>query len=98
MKKEMKKDFYKSKLQNDMYRQIFTPDEQNYLVSIPPNFYGCKVEVIVFQTNEDIIQPKVKPRSNWAIAAKQMHQTGDDHLLMPTLSKNENLDWWTWEG
>jgi len=81
-----------------MYRQIFIPDEQNYLVSIPPDLYGCEVEVIVFPTNETTTLSRVKPRSNWANAAKQMHQACDDVLLMPAVSNNENLDWWTWEG
>jgi len=86
------------KIHNDMYRQIFIPDEQNYLVSIPPDLYGCEVEVIVFPTNETTTLSRVKPRNNWANAAKQMHQIGDDVLLMPAVSSNENLDWWTWEG
>jgi len=80
-----------------MYRHIFTPNEQNYLVSIPPNLYGCEVEVIVFPTNETSML-KAKPRYNWANAAKQMHQFGDDMLLIPAVSNKENLDWWTWEG
>jgi len=81
-----------------MYRQIFIPNEHNYLVSIPPNFYGNEVEVIVFQTNETVMQSRIKPRNNWANAAKQMHQLGDDTLLMPAIANNENFDWWTWEG
>ena len=81
-----------------MYRQIFTPNEQNYLVSIPPNLYGYEVEVIVFPTNKTITLSGVKPRTNWANAAKQMHQVGDDMLFMPVISNNENIDWWTWEG
>jgi len=78
-------------MHNDMYRQILIPNEQNYLVSIPSYLYGREVEVIVSPMNE------IKPRNNWAKAAKQMHQLGDDVLLMPTESNNENLDWWTWE-
>jgi len=81
-----------------MYRQVFIPDEQNYLVSIPRYLYGCEVEVVVSPTNEVTPLSKVKPRNNWANAAKQMHQTGDDILLMPIISNDENLDWWTWEG
>jgi len=80
-----------------MYRQIFIPNEQNYLISIPPYLYGCEVEVTVSPTNEAVMPSKIKPRSNWANAAKQMHQVGDDILLMPTVSTKENLDWWTWD-
>ena len=80
-----------------MYRQIFIPDEQNYLVSIPRHLYGCEVEVIVTPTNEEMMSSKIKPRNNWAKAAKQMHQMGDDILQIPSVSTNEILDWWTWE-
>jgi len=80
-----------------MYRQVLIPDEQNYLVSIPSYLYGCEVEVIVSPMNETVMPSKVKTRNNWAKAAEQMHQDGDDVLLMPIISNNENLDWWTWE-
>jgi antitoxin MazE len=73
------------------------PNEQNYLVSIPSYFYGCKVEVIVSPMDEIIMPPKIKSRNNWEKAAKQMHQVGDDILLLSNVSNNENLDWWTWE-
>jgi len=80
-----------------MYRQIFIPDEQNYLVSIPSYLYGCEVEVVVSPISEPMMPSKVEPRNNWAKAAKQMHLAGDDILLMPAVSNNEKLDWWTWE-
>ena len=80
-----------------MYRQVLIPDEQNYLVSIPSYLYGCEVEVIVSPMNETVMPSKIKTRNNWAKAAEQMHQDGDDVLLMPIISNNENLDWWTWE-
>ena len=74
-----------------MYRQIFIPNEQNYLIPIPSDWYGREVEVIAFLTNNT-----VKPRYNWAKAAKQMHSAGDDTLLMSSVPNNENIDWWTW--
>jgi len=80
-----------------MYRQVLIPDEQNYLIPIPSYLYGCEVEVIVSPMNEIITPSKISPRNNWAKAAKQMHQFGDDVLLMPMVSNNEKLDWWTWE-
>ena len=80
-----------------MYRQIFIPNEQNYLVSVPNYWYGCEVEVIIAPTNKTEMSSKATTRNNWAEAAKQMHQAGDDVLLMPAISNNENLDWWTWD-
>jgi len=80
-----------------MYRQILIPNEQNYLVSIPSYLYGHEVEVLVLPINDVTVISKINPRDNWATAAKQMHQIGDDVLLMPTELSNENLDWWTWE-
>ena len=75
-----------------MYKQIFIPNEQNYLVPIPRCWYGCEVEVII----SPISKTEVKARNNWAEAAKQMRQVNDDVLLMPAVLNNENLDWWTW--
>ena len=92
-----KKNIFATQSNNAMYRQIFIPNEQNYLVSIPSYLYGHEVEVLVLPINEAITPSKIKPRDNWATAAKQMHQLGDDVLLMPTEFNNENLDWWTWE-
>jgi hypothetical protein len=40
---------------------------------------------------------KTRPREHWAEAAKQMHLSGKDTLLLPDAFINENLDWWTWE-
>ena len=80
-----------------MYRQVLIPDEQNYLIPIPSYLYGRKVEVIVFPLSEAMMASKIKPRNNWAKAAKQMHQVGEDNLLIPATSNNESLDWWTWE-
>jgi len=95
--KILKNVIFATKKTHDMYRQVFIPDEQNYLVSIPRYLYGCEVEVVISPTNEVAALSK-KSRNNWANAAKQMHQIGDDILLMPIISNNENLDWWTWEG
>lgn len=79
-----------------MYRQIFIPNEQNNHVSIPHSWYGHEVEVIVFLTDKMTIPPKIKPRYNWAESAQQMHTAGGDTLLMPSVSDNENIEWWTW--
>jgi len=82
---------------NNMYRQVLIPDEQNYLISIPNYLYGCEIEVVMSPMSHETMTPKFKPRNSWAKAAKQMHQLGDDILIMPSMSNNENLDWWTWE-
>jgi hypothetical protein len=37
----------------DMYRQIFIPSEQNNSIVIPRKWYGQEVEVIVFPTAEE---------------------------------------------
>ena len=88
---------YGKDAENFLYRQIFIPNEQNCLVSIPSDLYGREVEVLVLPISEVIISSKTKPRDNWATAARQMHQVGDDILLIPTELNNENIDWWTWE-
>ena len=77
-----------------MYRQVFVPNKQNNVVTIPTNLYGQTIEVIVlpaFRANAKQL------RKNWAVSAQQMHLAGDDGLLIPTELKNENTDWWQWE-
>ena len=80
-----------------MYRTIFTPNEQNHLIPIPQSWYGREVEVIAFPTGKTMMSSVAKPRHNWAEAAQKMHIMGDDNLSIPSVSNNENTDWWTWE-
>ena len=79
-----------------MYRQVFTPNEQDYLVSIPHQWYGREVEVLVFPTYEAAVQPTANPRHYWAEAAQRAHLAGDDAPLMSNTLNAENTDWWTW--
>jgi|GEM_PF-2346135 len=81
-----------------MYRQVFVPDKQNNTVTIPSNLYGRKIEVIVLPEYIPNMQVSMQhPRKNWAEAAQQMHLADDDNLLIPTVLKNENTDWWQWK-
>jgi Leucine-rich repeat (LRR) protein len=34
-----------------MYRQVFTPNENNNIISIPPELYGKEIEVMWFPTD-----------------------------------------------
>jgi hypothetical protein len=79
-----------------MYRQIFIPDEQNHVINIPSKWYGHRIEVIVFPIDEKP-EDGASLRKGWAEAARQMHASGDDNILMPEAPDNENTDWWTWE-
>ena len=73
----------------DMYRQIFVPNKQNNVVTIPSKLYGREVEVIVLPAFRAGIATK-QPRRHWAVAARQMHLADDDKLLIPTELENEN--------
>lgn len=39
---------------------------------------------------------KTPSRSGWEAAAKQMHDLGDDNLLMPDVFKDESFKDWEW--
>jgi len=41
-----------------------------------------------------IIKPLAKPRKGWDKAFMEMHVNGDDKLIMPDISEEENLDEW----
>ena len=40
---------------------------------------------------------KPAPRQGWEEAAKEMHVSGDDELLVPDIFEDENLEEWTWD-
>ena len=86
-------DLLKYSRTRNMYRQIFVPNRQNSVITIPSSLYGQAVEVMVFPASMKTKQL----RRNWAAAAQQMYLAGDDKLLIPAELKNENTDWWQWE-
>jgi antitoxin MazE len=47
---------------------------------------------IILEKSQIIIRPKTEVRKNWAEAFKQMHQNGDDQLLMDDVFEEETFD------
>jgi len=39
---------------------------------------------------------KVPAKVGWETAAQQMHEVGDDNLLMPDVFEDESFNDWTW--
>jgi antitoxin MazE len=54
---------------------------------------GDKVELIL-EPGYIILKPKSQPRLGWEKAFEQMHQNGDDTLLIDTVFEDENLEEW----
>lgn len=54
---------------------------------------GSKVEIEV-RDNEIIIKPVKNPRDGWAVAFQQMHECGDDQLIVPDEIDAELLEEW----
>lgn len=52
-----------------------------------------KVELIM-EKGYFIIKPIAEPRSGWGKAFKQMHENGDDKLLINDAFDDENLEEW----
>jgi antitoxin MazE len=50
-----------------------------------------KVEIILEKT-QIIIRPKTEVRKNWCEAFMQMHQDGDDQLLIDDVFEEETFD------
>lgn len=50
---------------------------------------------ISIENEKIVIRPE--PRKGWAEAAKQMHATGEDTLLIPDILKNEDFSDIPWE-
>ncbi len=52
-----------------------------------------KVELIL-EKGQIVIKPLVKPRKGWDKAFKQMHQNGEDQLLMDDVFEDESFEEW----
>jgi antitoxin MazE len=54
-----------------------------------------EVEIRV-QAGAIVIEPANTTRAGWAVAAKQMHERGEDRLLDPPVSTNFDENDWEW--
>jgi antitoxin MazE len=52
-----------------------------------------KVELIL-EEGYIVLKPKTEPRKGWAEAFRQMHENGDDKLLIDDVFADENFDEW----
>ena len=52
-----------------------------------------KVELIL-EKGQIIIRPVNEPRKGWDSAFKEMHENGDDQLLMGDVFEDEDLEEW----
>ncbi|MGF1585181.1 MAG: AbrB/MazE/SpoVT family DNA-binding domain-containing protein [Bacteroidales bacterium] len=49
---------------------------------------------LVLEEDHIIIKPKPKTRKGWDEAFQEMHERGEDKLIMPDLFDDENPDEW----
>ena len=52
-----------------------------------------KVELIL-EKSQIIIKPVVEPRKGWDLKFKEMHENGDDKLLIEDVFEDENMEDW----
>jgi antitoxin MazE len=68
-------------------------------IRIPkPLLKQCEITATVdlrLEGNKIVLAPvKARPRQGWARAAKQMHEAGDDQLLIPDVFEEDiEVDW-----
>lgn len=55
---------------------------------------GDTVELIM-EKDYIILKPKTEPRKGWGEAFKEMHEQGDDQLLIPDVFEDENGEEWS---
>lgn len=53
-----------------------------------------KIELIL-EKGFIVLKPKVQPRQNWEAAFQEMHENGDDRLLIDDFFEDENLEEWS---
>jgi antitoxin MazE len=49
---------------------------------------------LILEKGYIILKPKKEPRKDWEKSFKQMHENGDDKLVMSDIFDDENLDEW----
>ena len=49
---------------------------------------------LVLEEEYIILKPKIAPRSGWEESFKEMHENGDDKMLITDVFDDENLDEW----
>ena len=49
---------------------------------------------LILDKGQIIIKPLTKPRRGWEKAFRNMHTTGDDHLIIPDMYEEENPEEW----
>jgi antitoxin MazE len=55
--------------------------------------YNLKDSVdIILDEEFIIIKPVINPRNNWEKAFKEMHENGDDKLIIEDIFEDENID------
>ena len=49
---------------------------------------------LIFEEDQIVLKPKVKPRKGWDKSFKKMHQNGDDKLFIDDVFEDENFSEW----
>jgi antitoxin MazE len=49
---------------------------------------------LILDKGQIIIKPLSKPRKGWEKSFMEMHNNGDDKLMMPDIFEEENLEEW----
>lgn len=49
---------------------------------------------LILERGQIIIKPLSKPRRGWEKAFKEMHDSGDDNLIIPDIFEDENPEEW----
>jgi len=49
---------------------------------------------LILEKSHIVLKPKAEPRKGWEEAFKQMHESGDDKLLMNDVFEDENFEEW----
>ena len=50
---------------------------------------------LILEKDFIILKPKATPRKGWEASFKEMHENGDDSLLMPDAFEDENFEEWS---
>jgi antitoxin MazE len=55
---------------------------------------GDKIE-LVLEEDYIVLKPKIEPRKGWDAAFREMHENGDDKLLIDDVFADENFEEWS---
>jgi len=79
-----------------MYKEVIIPKSAKYNIDIPKEYVNKKITIVLDERSsltKSGRRSERNPRKGWAKLFKQMHENGDDKILIPDSISIDVKDW-----